>query len=445
MRKIKAGFVSFGFYGYPRDYIEERAREANQAVQTQGIETVYADPVITSEDVARAIRQLQTDAFDLLIACVVSWTESPNVIATLREFSSKPILLWGLGGRTEQGRLVSPAAQAGTSALRQPMEALGFRFRFIYDHPDAPMSLQAIRDFAEVAWAVARLAHSRIGLLGYADMGLYSTMFDGVSLRKKLGLEVESFDMLELAQRMEKVEADEVAELVSEMRRDWVFEQPVGEETLAKLARFYLALKSKVDEQGYVAFSPKCVYGVSRYMGMTPCLALAKLAEQAHCVCECDVLGAATQTILGYLSGQTTTFMEHYEFMPDRLLVGVCGYAPLSLVDGAIQVRGHGWGGFSGMVLTSQLKEGRLTLARLSSEGDHYRMHVVSGQGIKPRAWEELGWIPPAPRFPSFEVVLDTPVADFAQKVAGQHYAVVYGDHVGKVRELCRLLDIEVV
>ncbi|MGC8788037.1 MAG: hypothetical protein ACP5Q1_11495, partial [Anaerolineae bacterium] len=83
MRKIKAGFVSFGFYGYPREYIEERAKEANQAVQTQDIETLYADPVITGEDVARAVRQLQTDAFDLLIACVVSWTESPHVIATL--------------------------------------------------------------------------------------------------------------------------------------------------------------------------------------------------------------------------------------------------------------------------------------------------------------------------------------------------------------------------
>lgn len=441
----KAGFVSFGFYGYPKEYCESRAKEANEAVQGLGIETVYADPVVTSEDVGRAVRQLKADDFTFLIACVTTWTESPNVVGVLREFFHKPILLWGLGGRTEEGRLVSPAAQAGTSALREPLEAMGAKFKFIYDWPDAPMNLEAVKDFASVAETIDRLAHSRIGLVGYADMGLYTTMFDGLSLRSKIGPEVESFDMLEITQRMGKIGEKAVSTLVAEMKENWAFEQPIGEEALNTLARLYIAVKDKVDERNYVAFSPKCVYGISRYMGITPCLVLSKLADEIDCICECDVLGLVTQMMERFLTGQATTFMEHYEFMEDRLLVGVCGYAPLSFVEGKITVRGHGWGGFSGIVLTSHLKEGRLTLARLSSRGERYRMHIATGQGVRPRRWEELGWAPPAPRFPAFEVILDGGVEDFAKNVSGQHYAVVYGEHSEKLTELCRLLGVEVI
>ncbi len=441
----KAGFVGFGFYGYPKEYVENRASEANKAVQELGIETTYADPVITSEDVERAVRQLKADDFTFLIACVTTWTESPNVVGVLREFFHKPILLWGLGGRTEEGKLISPAGQAGTTALREPLEAMGAKFKFIYDRPDAPMNLEAVKGFAAVAETIDRLSHSRIGLLGYADMGLYTTMFDGLSLRSKIGPEVESFDMLEITQRMEKLDEKAVSALVAEMKENWAFEQPIRDEALNTLAGMYLAVKEKVAERNYVAFSPKCVYGVSRYMGITPCLVLSKLADEIDCVCECDVLGLVTQVMERFLTGQATTFMEHYEFMEDRLLVGVCGYAPLSFVEGPVTVRGHGWGGFTGMVLTSQLKEGRLTLARLSSRGDRYRLHIATGQGVRPRQWEELGWTPPAPRFPAFEVILDGSVEDFAQNVCGQHYAVVYGDHSEKLTELCRLLGVEVI
>ncbi|HLE51350.1 MAG TPA: hypothetical protein VI755_04780, partial [Anaerolineales bacterium] len=64
---------------------------------------------------------------------------------------------------------------------------------------------------------------------------------------------------------------------------------------------------------------------------------------------------------------------------------------------------------------------------------------------VKPRAWEELGWVPPAPYFPSLEIIPDGGVEQFAHKALSQHYAVVYGDHRQKLGELCDLLDIEVI
>jgi len=79
----------------------------------------------------RAIRDLKKDDFDFLIVCIAGWIPSHTVIRVISEFKDKPMILWGLAGKTgrENGRLATTAAQAGTTALRKPMEDMGYIFK----------------------------------------------------------------------------------------------------------------------------------------------------------------------------------------------------------------------------------------------------------------------------------------------------------------------------
>jgi len=443
----RVGFAGFGFYGYPKEVVTTRAHEAAEAIRGLGIEVIETDPLTGFDDVPRGLEQLAGHDLDAIIACVIAWTETPVIVGLLRDFRHLPILLWGRGGYTINGRLVSPAAQAGTAAARDALEALGARFQYLYDYPDSPMRLDKVEDFCTAARTVRVLAHARMGMMGYADMGLYSLMFDGLDLRKKIGVEVESYDMLEIEQAMSRLPSERVSDTLSTWKREWTFEQPVPDPMLDRVARLTLALGDKIDERGYVAMSTKCVYGVTKYMGCTACMAQSMLGDTAHVVCENDVPGMLTQTMLGLLTGQSTTFMEVYEYFPDRLLVGVCGFVPTSFIeDGKVRVRGHTWGGSSGgLVNTGQVKTGRVTLARLSPRGEPYRMHIMTGEAVRPRPWEELGWAPPAPYFPSMEITPDGGVEEFAQNALAQHYAVVYGDHRERLTDLCHLLGIRVI
>jgi L-fucose isomerase-like protein len=132
--------------------------------------------------------------------------------------------------------------------------------------------------------------------------------------------------------------------------------------------------------------------------------------------------------------------------MADRVLVGVPDYVPAEVVDGPVQVRLTRFGLLSeGILNISRVKTGRVTLCRLASRGDRYRMHIVTGEAVAPRRWEEAGWEPPAPQLPSLEIILDGSVDDFAGKVLGQHYILAYGDHCGQLADLCKLLEIEVI
>ena len=86
-----------------------------------------------------------------------------------------------------------------------------------------------------------------------------------------------------------------------------------------------------------------------------------------------------------------------------------------------------------------------MTICRLTASGDRYAMHIATGTGASPRRWEECGWAPPAPQPSSLEVILDTPVEEFAQKVMSQHYILAYGEVSSEIEELCRLLGVEVL
>jgi L-fucose isomerase-like protein len=445
--KIRVGFSAFGYYGYPKDVVSRIGQEAAEALRGLGIDVTETEPMTGFDDVPRGLEQLAGNEYDAIIACVAAWTETPVIVGILRDYLHIPILLWGRGGYTVNGRLISPAAQAGTSAALDTLKLLGAKLKYIYDYPDSPMNIEKVYDFCVAARAVKILAHSRIGMMGYADMGLYSLMFDGLQVRKILGIEVESYDMLEIEQAMQQLSREAVQAQIAEWQASWTFEQPVPVPILERVARLTLALNDKVEQRRYLAASTKCVYGVTKYMGCTACMAQSMLGDKAHFVCENDVPGMVTQTMLGLLTGQSTTFLEMYEYYPDRLLAGVCGFVPTSFVEGGqVSVRGHTWGGSSGgIVNTAQMKTGKVTLARISLHGERYRMHILTGEGVKPRSWEELGWAPPAPNFPSLEIIPDCSVDEFAHKALAQHYAVVYGDHRQKLVDLCALLDIEVI
>jgi L-fucose isomerase-like protein len=450
---IRAGFVGFGEVNSPRDLIEAKVATARLALLDRGLElmdTPYVSDDPERCDETRALQDLSRSPFDVLVLCVAGWIPSHTVIDLASHFAHLPMVLWGLTGHSRAGRLVTTADQAGTSALREPMEALGFRFAYVYDTPGAPLAgADKVVRFARAAQAAARLRHAKVGYMGYRDMTLYATVIDPISLRRVVGPDVEVFEMLEVVQRMERLRPGDVAQVVQEIRSEWRFEKPVSDAALERGVRMYLAVMEKVRERGYEAVSLVDVDGVKKLLHFPPALPLLLLADKGGVasIPENDGLGSVTQLIVRYLTGQVGAYMEFYEFMEDRLLLGVPDYVPSEVVDGQVTVLPWpGFGGLSdGVLNVSQVKAGRMTLCRLGYRGDRYWMHIVTGEAVPPRPWEEAGWEPPAPQLPSVEFIPDAGVEDFAHKVLAQHYIIAYGDHRAVLADLCSVLGIEAV
>jgi len=157
---LNAAFVGFGEVNSPQQLIKDKCSKALEEVRSLGIDVVTTDHVTDDPegtDVKRAITDLKKDDFDLLIVCLAGWIPSHAVISITNEFRYKPMILWGLAGDIENGRMVTAAPQAGTTALRKVFEDLGYKFKYIYNIIGKPSPLGKIRDFAVAARRLFRV------------------------------------------------------------------------------------------------------------------------------------------------------------------------------------------------------------------------------------------------------------------------------------------------
>ena len=419
---IRVGFVGFGEVNTPREFIGQRCDAVAEKLTAAGLHLVKAAPVADDPNgaqSARAVAELAKEDFSVLIVCIAGWIPNWAVIN-----------------------------QAGSTSLRKPMADMGYTFKYIVNRRGLPLPTERIVSYCRAADAAERLKTAKIGMAGYRDMRLYGTMYDGISLKGRIGPEIEHFDLLELQQFMDAADDDAVCALAKELRTRWDFQKEPQPGTVEKSVKLYLAIRRKLEERGYAAFSFCDVDGIKKLMGFAPAGAMTLLHDETAIptVPENDGLGAVTQLMVHYLTGQVAAYLEFYEFMEDGALMGVPDYVPGEIVDGRVTVMPNAFGDFGeGLLNVSKLKTGKATLARLGYADNEYTLHIMTATAQDPIPWEEAGWAPPAPQLPSLDIIFDEDTEDFIQKVMGQHYILSYGDNRLLLEDLCSVLNIRVI
>ena len=446
MKQLKAGYVSFGTQFYVPDNLKMISARAEAQLVEAGIELARTDPVYgEGPEPERAIAELKAQEWDFLIANIINWIEVRGVTRVLLAFRDKPVVLYSLGGFTDGDTLISPAAGAGSTAIRYPLERWGFKFKYLFNGPDSPMDVDGIVKFGRAAQAAKELKQTRLGMIGFNDMGLYTTDFSVVRLRDQIGPEVESLDMLQLLRRMETLDDDEVRAETERVTENW--EYPLGEpkaEVVERAIRMYMATVQICQEKNFSAFSYKCVDGVDGELDVVHAVPASLVATAGYpYVDENDIGNLTAELMLKLLSGKEPMFLEHYEHDPEWLLLGEDGYAPYTFIDGNPQIKSVATVLLGGVVQCSRLKLGRMTLACMAEDADGYRMHIVTGEGKAPPQWVEMGV--PLPPWPSVTFYPDSPVRSILDNVLSQHFAAVYGDYVDELVNLCYLLGIKPV
>lgn len=448
----KIGFVCFGEVNTPIERLRMKHDEGLQVLSGLGYEftdggLVIDDPEYQTADAA--VEKLAGLDMSCLVVCIAGWIPTHAVVRVTDHFRHVPMLLWGLCGWKENGRIITTAEQAGTTAIRPAFEALGYTFKYVYNIIDKPYPMKKIASYLAACCAKKALRSARVGTMGYRDMLLYGTQYEGNSMRGQIGVEVEPFEMLEMVQNLDKLDAAEVAEGVKFVKENWVFKKPCDDSVIENGVKYALAIGMKIKERGWEAITLIDVDGMKKLMGFPPAMVFMLLEHYygVLTVPENDCMGAVTQLIMKYLSGQLVPYMEYYEFFEKSMLIGVPDFVPKSVTDGDVTVLPAAFGLLNASLLNvSKVKTGYVTCARLYYLHGKYKMHVYTAEATTPPAWNEYGWDDPAPQLPSLEVTPDScTVEEFAESVASQHVIVTYGDYTEEIKDFCKMMDIELV
>ena len=445
----KVAFLGFGEVNTPVDVIVRKCSAAEAALKAEGLDLVSVYPIADDyeeKDVAKAVAALEKENFDAVVVCIAGWIPTHAVLKVTEHYRHLPMVLWGLCGWYEGDRLVTTADQAGTTGLRATFEGLGYKFKYVYDIIGKKTRSDVVADYCQAAITAKQLLTDKVGMAGYRDMNLYGTLYDGLSLKKETGVEIETFEMLEIQQRYEKLTEEEKRDVVNNRILKWNFLKPANDDAMMMAAGYYLAVKQIAEERNYKAISLKDVDGMKKLCGFPPAPIFMLLSEDGYTtVPENDSLGAVTQLMMKNLTGQLAGYLEFYEFFDNSVLAGVPDFVAADMVDGdTYTVIPAAFGALNqGILNVSKVKSGTVTMSRLTYMNGKYVMQMVLGKGKTPPKWEECGWDQPAPQLSALEIELPS-VERFADNVACQHYIITYGDNRAKIKNLCSILGIEV-
>ncbi len=254
MRNIRAGFVGFGEVNTPREIIRRKCDEARRLLEAEGVELVWTEPV--SDDPAGQGRRPGHGGVGrggFRFADPVRRRVDPFARRDRRRRSLPAQAHAALGADgLERGRAVrhhgrsgghdGPAqADAGPGLHVQVRRQPARRARAHRpDHelrPGGSGGGAAASGRGSARWATA-------------TCGSTARCYDGVSLRGRIGPEVEFFEMLEMAQAIEQLDPEEVARLSESVRRRWTFVKPPAAGTIESTVRLFLAAAAEGGRAG---------------------------------------------------------------------------------------------------------------------------------------------------------------------------------------------------
>ncbi len=439
--------LNVGEEQYPQEYLGNVADTVSNEIQKMECNVKGRFTVMNFADAQRVAGTLKDTTMDLFIINFLSWHITPNVMHIIKDHTDTPLLIWGIGGVTDKtGKLHSPAAAAGITGFLPIVKEFGFKYKVILEKPDESHRYTEVAQYIHSVSCAKTIRSSRIGLIGYADMGLYTCAYDKTQLFKKLGIDIENYCGYEIAGLMEKFSDKQVNETVGMIKSTVRMQNKVADKPLEAVARLYLAMKDKADGKELDAISVKCVDGITK-LGFNPCLAQSLLADKdLQVICECDAYGLVTSIILSTVTGHTSAFVEHYEVFDNEVLVGVCGFIPRDFTEGEMEIKAANLGEYNtGISNVSRLKCGEVTLGRFYYADGRFKLFLAKGQTKPSPKWTELGWEEPTPDFPAVLLDPQMDMEEYIDKVPGQHIIMVYGDYIREIETVCDLLNIEVV
>lgn len=423
-------------------------------VQTAGPRTLLMDGAATDA----AVADLKAAGVQDILVLQVTFTDAAAIARIGAEFDGA-LAIWAppeprLGGRLRLNAFCGMNLAAHALGLRERP------FSWAYANPVAPETEQEIKDLLaghrlakppalaapaapslKAEAIVQSLGTRRIGRIGEHPEGFDTCAYDPATLTGLTGVKVEAMPLDALFENARSQTPENARSLRQQADTFLTGLEDVDQSELDRSLRLKLALDDIKSTGKYDAFALRCWPETFTEYGGAVCGPASMLGEaRTPCACEADVYGAVSQLLLQDVA-QAPVFLVDLVDMDvsdDTGVVWHCGQAPISMAARKPSATIH-TNRKMPLLFEFPLKEGRVTLARISQARGRQQMVIGGGEMLaRPMAFTGT----------SGTLRFDAPAADVTAKVIGagleHHMAIAYGDHRETLREVAGALKLDI-
>lgn len=392
----------FGNRGFMPESLAVAARaEVTKAVMEAGYNYIMLDEYATrygsveTREEGRIYAKWLKDyegTYNGVILSMPNFSDENGAIAALEE-CGKPILIQAYPD--EIGKMDFEHrrdAYCGKFSIEDVFHQYGVKYTVLQPHvvhPSTKEFAQNLRDFAAICRVVNGMKKFTIGCIGARTTAFKTVRFDEITLQK-YGITVESFDLSDLFNRVDKLK-DDAAEVLDKKERliNYTNCSLVPEDKIITLAKVSAVIDQYIEEYHLNALALRCWEEMQKVLGIAPCVLLSELNDRGIVAsCEIDLCSAINMYSMQLASEQPTTCLDwnnNYGDDPDKVILFHCGPVPQSLMTEKGTVTDHkmfaktmpgcGWGSNEG-----RIKKFPMTYSSCKTEDGKLTFYVEEGE-----------------------------------------------------------------
>jgi L-arabinose isomerase len=419
-------------------------------------EVQFLRPARNREDIEAIARELLAANVDGIAIVMLTYGPAMRTVRTLLD-TPVPMLLANI----QPERSITPAwdmadltYNQGIHGAQDQANALvrcGVPFSVITGDWQSPEFARAFEDWARAAQTVTAMRRTRVGLLGYPMNGMGDILYDPPAMLRRLGPMVVAEDLGPVVARIQAVSDAEVDAVMKRHGEQFEVAGDLPRERHAYAARFEVALRGLMEDNGYAGFSFHfdSIGGDGRFEQLPLLAASDLMADGYGFAAEGDTNTASLMCAAQALIGDAH-FSEMYamDWELDSVLISHMGEGnwkiarrdrPIKLIDRPL---GIGRLDNPPTPVFSAEPGPATTAALVPLEGELYRLVVGRGEVLDtpelPKVEMHYFHFRPERGMRAF-------MDDWLTLGGPHHFVLNLGEHADRWRRLAELLDLEYV
>ena len=246
----------------------------------------------------------------------------------------------------------------------------------------------------KIAWDIATIANinadfdysidkQTIGIIGTRPEGFDTCDYDSNEVTSKLNVSLVDLELEDLFDEAKDIEVETIVKTKSTVSSYLAGTEELVQEEFDKSLSIFHGLENLKDKYNLDAFAIRCWPETFTEYGCASCGPMAMMNEKkVSCACEADVLGGISCNILNQMNNNPSLLVDIVDVdkSDNSLVFWHCGLAPISMAKEGTAKSGIHSNRKKPLLHDFSLKEGEITIFRVSKARGRLQFFVMKGQ-----------------------------------------------------------------
>ena len=394
------GYLALARETFDVEYAESKFKIAKSLLLSLSPDAIGYENLITNdEDADSALSFFNSNDFEKIFLFQTTFTDAKFLLNFAKSIQ-KPICIVSFPEPRTGGRLRLNSI-CGLNLAMHSLIKNDITPDFVIMEEDDKVNEMSFSNFIEsqneskkIAWDIATIANinadfdysidkQTIGIIGTRPEGFDTCDYDSNEVTSKLNVSLVDLELEDLFDEAKDIEVETIVKTKSTVSSYLAGTEELVQEEFDKSLSIFHGLENLKDKYNLDAFAIRCWPETFTEYGCASCGPMAMMNEKkVSCACEADVLGGISCNILNQMNNNPSLLVDIVDVdkSDNSLVFWHCGLAPISMAKEGTARSGIHSNRKKPLLHDFSLKEGEITIFRVSKARGRLQFFVMKGQ-----------------------------------------------------------------